>query len=268
MSEPSIDEAVAKLCPRRRLPALVLLEVVVLNISVLLLSVIPLMPRHRFDPCHLATLPEVSGWLCGLMVGLCGLLPLWVLLPPARRAVALEPDRVDWFRPRLHPWWVFLAVSFLTCAAWAAVCADFEVSWTPPEGQSCAVVPAPIEAKVQRRVNQLVVLLPIGGLCMLGLGLWGRRDWADRTVRRVQLDERGLVIDGERYAYKDLTRVEVVEHELIVATHDDRHANVGLFTSEVPFAHQLAALVVARLPVETEDRSEARRTLLGLTERS
>lgn len=265
-----IDEALARRLPRPlNHGATLFLFALALGLVALgmLATTVGSFESYAFT-CTASAPPDLMlGLLCSTLTLVVTVLPMWLIFPPSRRAVEQDDEGLSWDRPHLTGG---LKLMFACLLVWGvglglAAGTTGEVEWYADVGGlgSCGEMPEWVHGSIRARTQKgLLVATGFGGLLLL-TGWLARRRW--RPADRLELDERGLVLNGDRWSFKDLTRVEVVDHALFLEAHDGRRAELGLFAPEVAFAEQLAEVVRARLPAQTEDRSEARARLESVT---
>lgn len=215
--------------------------------------------------CSATAPPDLmQGLLCSTLTLAVTLVPIWLIFPPTRRAVERDEEGLSWDRPSLTGglklmlvclliWGQGLGVSMLTTR---------EIRWY--EDQGCDTMPEWAQHSIEvRRSKGLTFALGLAGIAAL-TGWRARRKW--RPAGRVELDERGLVLDGERWSYKDIDRAELDGDSLRFGRFDGATYVVPLFHHEQLFAQELVRVVRSHLPQGVEDRSDARQALTDLSE--
>lgn len=264
-----LDEQLAHRCPRPTNAGAWVFLVLGLGTLVTIGATlaVPISPGSGFAPCWTSTAPNpLSGAFCATLAVLVGLLPIWGLLPPTRRAVEQDERTLTWDRPA-WPTAVRVAgtmVLLLLLGSSVSALQDHGLGWMPEAGRDCSIAPPHIQREKAGRQDLFVGWSLAAGLGALALSFWASRSL--RPTGRIRLDELGLELDGVRWSYKDIERAEVSEGSLRFGRFDGEVYALTLFDAERAFAEQLAATVTARLPAAVEDRAEARAALAQLAE--
>lgn len=227
----------------------------------------PMSAGSWFAPCWSPAAPNpLSGALCALLSIGVVLLPLWLVLPPTRRAVEQDAHQLAWDRPAWPTAVRVCGTMFLLLMLGSVTSAlqDYGIDWSPVQGQDCSIAPPDVQALLQGRRDLLLLWSAAAGLGALSLAFWASS--ALRPTGRIRLDERGLELDGERWSFKDIVAAEVHEGQLRIERYDAVRYEVRLFRGEQAFARALVDRVKAHLPTDAEDRADARAALAELAE--
>lgn len=267
MPSAPISTALQKRCPRRTNPGAWIFLVGGVGLFVTL-SAIAAWPTSGLDygTCVLPAWPDLfSGALCGVATAVLFLLPVWMILPPTRRAIVQDDATLRWDRPGIPPLLVFGGTAWLLVALAVVTSAlgPAEISYIPEVAMPrCEHVPDEAYRRASARRDRA---LATGGLVLLGgLGLAAGIRRRRRGAGVLEVDALGLRIDGTRWSLKDVVRVEVVDDVLHLARHDGEQLAIPLWGAERVLGPILARQLRERLPRDVEDRSEAARALGAL----
>ncbi|MEZ4321586.1 MAG: hypothetical protein R3F61_29200 [Myxococcota bacterium] len=243
-----------------------------------------------FDSVECAQAVQVApalleGGLCGLISSTVIIGLMWVVLGgPSRDSVVEDEDGVEWERPRFAPAlllpFTFLAPVLIGMAGSALLpraageqCTIYDFddgvvevashTWVGTASRSCGEdLPPALQSQCSRARGRFAMeaAVPLGLVVLFG-GLAYR---SRRGVRRVEVDARGVGIDGERIAYADLDGVTVTEDALTLALFDGSLRVVPLYPAERALAQHLAERIRPMLPRDPEDRPAERARLTGL----
>lgn len=205
--------------------------------------------------------PVPMGLLCGglTLVGLFG--PLFVLLPPTDPPVNQDEDGLAWTRPR-----VGVGTTFLTLA-WSVWLSAALMGLTVPQVSLDPMCDFDRLSPGEREMFELDWQWFYGSwITLIGIGLaLAVRIARSRRVRTVELDGRGVHVDGVRLPFNDIDRLEVEDRALVIHGYDGAQTRIALWRRERDFAGRLAEAIRSHLPEQAEARNDSRARLAGVT---